>query len=157
MKKGIFLAIFWFIFFLCPIHFFIIGEGNGYGIQGLFYRYQISPQGSSFIPITREIGYVTSGLIDGKSGISILFWVLGSVIFSMAFLLYLFKYFECTNKTYFYLYNLVIASVLFFLTSSVIQYGFFFSGPAGISILIGVPFLVFLGWSMYNEYKQYSG
>jgi hypothetical protein len=154
MLKRYYFTIFCFLYFLCPIHFFVIGEGNGYGLQGLFYRYQISSQGSSFIPITREIGYVTSGIIDGKSGISILFWVIGSLLFSGAFFLFLFKINQIRKKIFHLISGLIITSGICFLLSSLIQYGIFFNGPAGISILIGLPFLMYFGWLVYCDSRN---
>jgi hypothetical protein len=141
--------------FICPLHFFIIGDDNGYGIQGFFYRYQISSYGISFIPITNEIGYVTSGLIDGKSAISILLWALGSFTFSLAFFLFLLKFHELQEKHIKRISSLLFISIVILILSSFAQYGFFFFGPAGISILIGIPLLFGVGWAIrgLNHYS----
>jgi hypothetical protein len=133
--------------FFFPLHFFVIGEGNGYGIQGLFYRYQISSLGTSFIVLPREIEYVTSGIIDGRSAISILLWTAGACIFSLAFFQYLRTFQEwqkggCKNIS-----NLVFFTCFLLLASSIAQYGLLFSGSAGVSILVGLPVLA--GFALY--------
>jgi len=150
-RRYILLFIFFFLVFICPIHFFIIGDGNGYGIQGFFYRYQISSYGISFIPITNEIGYVSSGLITGKSAVSILLWVLGSCTCTTAFFLFLLKFSNLQKKEYTYISGFMYTSCVVLILSSFAQYGFFFSGPAGLSILIGVPMLFAVGWIIRSE------
>ncbi|PWR71571.1 hypothetical protein DK846_12005 [Methanospirillum lacunae] len=149
-------VIFCFLYFLCPLHFFIIGEGNGYGIQGFLFRYQITPQGNSFISIINEIRYVFSGLIDGKSGFSIIFWVFGSFLFSLAFFLFLYNYNLFTRKKFFLIFSLMVISGICLLLSCVIQYGIFFNGPAGVSILIGLPFLMYFAWIFFIGNNQCS-
>lgn len=143
--------IFSLLVFIVPIHFFVIGDNYGYGVQGFFYRYQEAPQGVSFIPLTNEIGYVTSGLIDGKSGMSIIMWAFGSLIFYSSYFIFLYKFHDL-NKSHFKIISyLIFISIGLLISSSFLQYGFFFVGPAGISILIGIPFLIFFGWILYRE------
>jgi hypothetical protein len=142
--------------FICPLHFFIIGDGNGYGIQGFFYRYQISSYGISFIPITNEIGYVTSGLIDGKSAISILLWSFSTFIFSLVFFFFLLMFHELKKKNYTQISGLLVISSIFMILSSFSQYGFYFYGPAGVSILIGIPILIGIAWIIRNEGDIYE-
>lgn len=151
MNKYYLFIIFSLLVFIVPIHFFIIGDNYGYGIQGFFYRYQEAPQGVSFIPLTNEIGYVTSGLIDGKSGLSILSWAFGSLLFYSSFFIFLYKFHELNKSHYKYISYLIFISIGSLLISSFLQYGLFFVGPAGISILIGIPFLFFFGWVLYQE------
>lgn len=151
MKQFHILIIFLLLVFVVPIHFFIVGDNYGYGIQGFFYRYQEAPQGISFIPLTNEIGYVTSGLIDGKSALSIIMWVLGSFLFYIAFFLFLLKYHADERIHYRIISGLILLSCISLIISSVIQYGIIFSGPAGISILFGIPFLLFFGWVVHEK------
>lgn len=151
MNKYYVFLIFSLLVFIVPIHFFIIGDDYGYGIQGFFYRYQEAPQGVSFIPLTNEIGYVTSGLIDGKSGMSIIMWAFGSFLFYLSFFIFLYKFHELKEFYYKLISYLIFISIGSLLISSFLQYGLFFVGPAGISILIGIPFLFFFGWALYQE------
>lgn len=151
MKKNYyFFVIFIFFSFICPLDFFIIGDWNGYGIQGFFYRYQVSLYGISFVPIIHEIGYVTSGLIDGNSAISILLWFSGSCSFFVSFFIFLKRFSEFGFNYFKEISRLIFLSCAFLILSSIMQYGFFFSGPAGISILIGVPILICFGWIFYK-------
>jgi hypothetical protein len=145
--KGLYIFIsFIFFSFIVPLHLFIIGDGNGYGIQGFFYRYQVSSYGISFFPITHEIGYVTSGIIDGKSAISIILWSFGSLSFFLAFFVFLFKVCVTDAEYNSQVSQFIFLSSLFLIISSIMQYGLLFNGPAGISMLIGVPLLIAFGW-----------
>lgn len=141
-------------YFFIPVQFFIMGEGYGYGIQGFTYRYQITTQGVSFIPISYELGYILNGTITGKSVYSILFWIAGSISFAIGITLLLMMYdFEklMYNKLgSFFLFSSIICTIL----SSTIQYGPFFFGPAGISVLIGIPVLIILSWFVYTNSEK---
>ena len=148
MKKDhIIVLLFLFLFFI-PIHFFILGEGYGYGIQGLCYRYQIGSQEISFIPLSYELGYVLSDTITGKSAGSILCWILGTITFSLGTIIFLIG----NESQYSRIVGiLILISAGGFIISSIFQYGFFFSGPAGISILVGVPALFALGMIIMGD------
>ncbi len=154
INKFQYFFVFLFILFIFPLHFFIIGEANGYGIQGVFYRYQISSYGISFVPITAEIGYVTSGLINGKSALAILLWVAGTCSLSAAFFLFLLWFYELNSDKIRSISRLIFLSSVVFIFSSFAQYGVFFCGPAGVSVLIGIPVLICFGWMFQNEIKN---
>ena len=126
------------VFFFLPLQIFIIGDNSGIGIQGAVYRYQVTDYGTSFIPVPREAGYVIDGLYTGKTACSIIVWICGTVLLSITTLFSLI--FSCDNRKD---YNRIILYGLFgscalYLISCVFQYGIFFSGPAGISIPIGI-------------------
>lgn len=152
MRYFFIFLIFSFLIFICPLHFFIIGNDQGYGIQGFMYRYQITSQGNSFIPITSEIGYITSGLIMGKSAMSILSWLVGSIVFSLAFFIFLISS-NNFYKTLIYksISVLIGISGICLIFSSFFQYGLLFNGPAGVSILIGLPLIFIFSWIISNE------
>lgn len=144
---AILLALF---FFVIPIHFFIMGEGYGYGVQGFTYRYQTTTQGVSLIPISYEAEYIINGTITGKSANSILFWIIGTILYTIGLLVYLLT-FDLGKRRYYRLSSLfIICSLLSVILSSIIQYGPLFIGPAGVSILIGVPLLVGISWYVYT-------
>lgn len=153
-KKIKILTVFLVFLFLFPLHFFIMGEGYGFGIQGFLYRYQVSPYGISFIPLTNEIGYVLSGLIDGKSAISIILWSGGSVLFLSAFFFFFIQSYEPKTASNKKILLGIFFSCFFLIMSSFAQYGFFFIGSAGISIPFGIPVLLYFGWFLHAEFQS---
>jgi hypothetical protein len=137
-------------FFIVPVHFFVIGDGYGYGIQGLTYKYQITTYGESFIPLSYESGYVLDNILTGKTAYSIIVWIIAVIFYTIGMLLYLVGYDEQTSKKIRICTWFIVGSLVLMTGSSMIQYGPFFMGPAGVSILFGLPFLFFTGWSMYS-------
>ena len=145
------LAFFLFFFLvLIPIEFYILGEGYGYGLRGICYRYQITSMGDSFIPISYEVQYVLSGILTGKSGYAILIWALGS-IFSGLSTMFLFYFLICKSPYLKILSagGIVFASILFII-SDMLQYGLLFFGPSGVAIPVALPLLFLLGWFVYH-------
>jgi len=137
-------------FFIIPIHFFVMGEGYGYGIQGYTYRYQTTTQGVSLIPVSYEAEYIINGTITGKTANSILFWIIGSALYTIGLLVYLLT-FDLGKRRYYKLSSLFIfCSLISVIISSILQYGPIFIGPAGVSILIGVPIIFGISWYVYN-------
>jgi hypothetical protein len=62
------------------------------------------------------------------------------------------------NKSHYkYISNLIFISIGSLILSSFLQYGLFFVGPAGISILIGIPFLILFGWAFHQEANRQKG
>jgi len=131
------------IFFIVPLQVFIISDSNtGIGIQGATYRFQVTIFGDSFIPITKEIGYITSGLYSGKTALSVILWALGTIALACTTI---FSLIHAGEEKYFrdmrIFLGIITASGLY-LGSCIIQYGFLLSGPAGISFPIGVILLL---------------
>ncbi len=137
------------LFFVIPIHFFILGNDYGYGIQGFTYRYQVTNQGISLIPISYELGYVNNQTVTGKTATSIIFWIFGTITYTLGILLYLISYDQMQEKIYQICGCLIFCSLLFFILSCIFQYGIFFVGPSGISILFGAPVLFFVAWLIF--------
>ena len=133
------LCIFWFIL---PLQCFIIGNDMGLGIQGAVFRYQITVQGNALIPITHELGYVTSGIYSGKTALMVILWTLGSLVLAAITMLSLIYWNRLPrSQLRIILVGLVSASILY-LGSCVAQYGLFLYGPAGIALPIGVLILI---------------
>jgi len=132
------------IFFILPLQVFIIGGNVGIGIQGAVYRFQITEYGDYFFPITREIFFVINGTYFGKSALSVLLWLAGSILIACV-TIFSFAHVNDTTTNYFrqLMQGLVVASMIY-LGSIIAQYGFLFHGPAGLSLPIGI-FLI-LGW-----------
>jgi len=134
------------LFFIFPIEFFVIGEGYGYGIKGFTYQYQITSQGVSLIPITYELEYIINGTIKGKTYLSIIYWITGTSLNMLGLTLYLLIYDLKKPNINRICAGFILLSTIFVILSSITQYGFLFSGPAGISILIGMPLLIGSLW-----------
>ena len=137
------------IFFVLPLQVYIIGDFTGIGVQGAVYRYQISGYGTSLIPINRDIIFITMGIYSGKTALSVVLWVLGTALVTCT-TIFSFIHVDDTNDNYSrqIIYGL-IASCVCYLLSCVAQYGFFFHGPAGISLPVGVIMILFCLVVMY--------
>jgi hypothetical protein len=147
-----------FIFcFVLPIQFFFIGTDTGMGIQGALYRYQMTTQGNSLIPITNEISYVTDGLYSGRSAFSIVFWVLGTVILIGVTAFTLIQGNGITQKQLRTVIIGLAGAGTGYLASCIAQYGPLLKGSAGTSIPLGVfviiAFAVFLHKSRIDDAK----
>lgn len=142
------------IFFVFPLHVYVIGNFSGIGIQGAVFRYQISGYGVTLIPITREIFYITSGIYSGKTAMSVIFWILGTILLTFTTFFGL-NFVEDLRNDYYRQISLgLIAASLCYLISCIAQYGPFFNGPAGISMPVGI--LIIISWViMCNKYSDH--
>jgi hypothetical protein len=148
------LCIFWFIL---PLQCFTIGNDLGLGIQGAVFRYQMTVQGNALIPITHELSYILSGIYSGKTALSVIFWSLGSLVLAaitMLSLVYWNRFPRSRLKVI--LAGLILASILY-LGSCVTQYGLFLSGPAGMSLPIGVLILILFTLFLYLYQNLFFG
>ncbi len=116
----------------------------GIGVQGATYRFQVTEYGDFFFPITREIGFVLNGTYSGKTALSVILWVAGTMLLSST-VIYSFLHIDDTTVGYYrqIMQGLIIACGMY-LGSCIEQYGYTFYGPAGISVPIGI--LLILGW-----------
>jgi len=129
-----------FLFFL-PLQCFIIGDNLGLGIQGAVFRYQMTTYGNSLIPIPFEIGYITSGIYTGKTALSIILWTLGTLVLACITIFSLIRWNNLSHRGIKFIINGIAGSCIFYLASCVVRYGLFFSGPAGISLPMGIIIL----------------
>jgi len=138
-------------FFFLPLQCFIIGNDQGLGIQGAVYRYQITGNGISLIPVTHEISYITNGFYHGKTAVSVILWVAGTLVLGCTVLLSLLF----TNRINPALFQLTIvgitSSCILYLVSLVFHYGVFFSGPAGVSLPAGILIMALFAVFLYNN------
>jgi len=140
-------------YFILPLQCFIIGNDIGMGVQGAVFRYQMTSQGNSLIPITSEVSYVTSGLYEGRTAMSVIFWVLGTGILTALAILSLI-YWNRLSQQHIRIVMLGMAGTgLCYLVSVGFQYGVFLSGPAGKSLPIGVILMII--FSIFVYYYQY--
>ena len=140
-------------YFMLPLQLFIIGNDMGIGIQGAVYRYQISPQGISLIPLTSEVFYVTSGLYQGRTAMSVTFWVLGTAIFTVLTIASLVYWNQLSLRQIRIIMPGLAGAGFCYLVSCGFQYGVLLSGSAGKSLPIGIIFLII--FSIFVYYYQY--
>ena len=130
--------------FVIPLHVYSIGADQGIGIQGTFYRYQVTGYGSMMITMMQDIWYVTSGTYSGRTALSIVLWVTGSIFLVIATLIHLirpdFNQYNLTVSGFF-----LIGAGLLYIISSIAQFGLFFHGSAGVSLPFGGFSLMTLG------------
>jgi hypothetical protein len=130
------------------------------GIQGAVYRYQITPQGSSLIPITNEITYVTSGVYTGRTALMVIFWSLATFILSGTTAGALILWNRITRNQIQIITISLAISGLGYLASCISQYGPLLNAPAGKSIPIGVFLLLgcaVLSWYYSRDFFHYFG
>jgi hypothetical protein len=145
------------ILFFIPYSIFIIGDWIGAGVQFSLLKIQFSDQGNSIINVLQELDYLKSGIITGRSILTILLWAFGVflIVISIA-VLFVQNYRQTAIKTVYSSILLFFAGI-FFLASIITQYGPYLHGPAGTAIPIGLPVLfVISGW-MYMEGEKGPG
>ena len=127
---------------LIPTSIYVIAGGVGAGLRFPMFLYQDTTYGVSLIPVWREITYVTSGIIGGRSAVSILLWVLGTALLIAAIAYFAVKReddYETFRKP---LALLVAGGAVAYLLSCVAQYGPTLYGPAGFAVPVGVPLIL---------------
>jgi hypothetical protein len=139
--------------FFIPLNVYIIGDWLGTGIQWIFFRYQQTYIGTSNIFVNRDIEFVLSGIITGKSAFSLILGALGAAFVLISFFLILINYriSVSSNK---YPGILLILGGLSFLAADLLQYGVLLHGPVGICIPIGLPCLIIYGWWIASTTEQ---
>jgi hypothetical protein len=152
-QKNIFKIIIQALLILIPLNVYIIGDWMGTGIQWIFFRYQQTYQGTSTLFINRDIGYVLSGIITGKSAFSLILGMLGAAFVLISFFLVLINY-RASGRSNKYPGILLILGGLSFLAADLLQYGLLLHGPSGICIPIGLPCLILYGWWIASTPEQ---
>lgn len=143
--------ILFFFLTIIPIEIYVLGEGYGYGIRGMCYKYQVTGLGDSFIPINYEFQYILSGLISGKNMYAIVVWAAGSLLFGISTMLMFIT--QVSDKKF--KHNTISIGIFLsaglFLLSDIIHYGPLFSGPSGLALPFGIPILIYLGWLIREQ------
>jgi len=130
------------LIFAIPLNIFFIGDRLGIGIQWAFFRYQVTPVGNSFIPITNSLLFVKPG--PSALGEYLLFFGILSLVIS-----YLLLYYRTTGSVQ-RAGILTLFGAVLILYSCMAEFGVLLSGPAGISLPVGIPFILALGILMYR-------
>ncbi|WP_054847862.1 hypothetical protein [Methanoculleus chikugoensis] len=128
---------------LLPANIYAIGNAVGAGLRfPPLFLYQDTTYGASLIPVWREISYVTSGIIGGRSALSILLWVLGTALLIAAIVYFVANRHEDYEAFRKLLALLVSGGAVAYLLSCVAQYGLTLYGPAGFAVPVGVPLIL---------------
>jgi hypothetical protein len=138
------------LIFIIPINIYVIGDWLGTGVQWALFRYQQTYLGNSLITVTKDITYVLTGVIGGRSGISFILWAAGVLLFIIATILVILANIH-EDSSLIRKASLVTIMGAVLLTGSIImQYGIFFSSQSGFAIPIGIPVILIIGWWMYQ-------
>jgi len=129
---------------------YVIGDWMGAGIQWFFFRYQETNIGNSFIFLHREIRFIVSGLLYGRSAIASLLWVVGVVVIVTATVLIIYGTVKADPGTLKKAAFVNIAGAILFLLSVIVQYGILFHSPAGIAIPFGIPVILGVAFWQYR-------
>lgn len=139
------------LLFIIPLNLYVIGEWMGTGVQWALFRYQETVFGTSLITLTKDFEYITTGILTGKTAVSIALWIAGTALLIIALLALAVMILEEMDEKKHYPGIMVMGSGVLFLLSCMVQYGPFFSGPAGLSIPIGIPLMLVVGWLIYSK------
>ncbi|WP_342685989.1 hypothetical protein [Methanoculleus sp. UBA291] len=132
--------------FFTPLTVFMIGDRMGAGFRFSLFLYQDTTYGVSLIPVWREISYVTSGIITGRSALSIILWLCGTFLLIAAIIYFAAKRQEDYESFRKPLALLVGGAGGAYLLSCILQYGPTLHGPAGLSVPVGVPLILAVAW-----------
>ena len=135
------------ICFFIPIHFFIMGDGVGFGLQGIVYQYKVTGHGTNLFTIAQDMSYVLYGSYSGRTMISSLLWIIGSLCTIIATIVWLING-DCISRFNKISGIMLITGAVIYLLSSMFQYGVLLHGAAGISIPFGIPLLIVIGYIM---------
>ena len=137
------------LIFLIPVNIYVIGDWLGTGIQFLFFRYQQTNLGNGFILLNREIYFVFSGILKGRSAFSTIFFTAGVACIIIATVLILYGYMQEEPG---YRKSAIIncAAALAFVIAVFLQYGIFLHGPSGIDIPFGIPIILIIAIWQYR-------
>jgi len=127
---------------LLPANIYAIGGAIGAGLRFPLFLYQDTTYGTSLIPVWREISYVASGTIGGRSALSILLWVLGTALLLGAFGYAVYRRHDGIAGIRKPLALLTAGGAVAYLLSCIAQYGPALHGPAGFAVPVGVPLIL---------------
>lgn len=133
-----------------PANVYLIGDGLGAGLQFPLLRYQQTYLGTSLITLVCDFGFVTSGILGGKTALSVLLWIGGTLLLVAAVVYLVCRWYEEYASIKKLLSLLIAGSGIAYLASVIVQYGLLLHGPAGFSIPVGVPLILGTAWLAYH-------
>jgi hypothetical protein len=142
------------IFFVLPLQIYIMGDFTGIGVQGAVYRYQTSGYGTFFIPLTREITFVLNGTLSGRTALSVILWVSGTLLMAYTTIFAFLHVLDTTENYYRQVAYGLITSCGIYLGSCIAQYGFLLKGLSGFSLPVGI--IAIPCWILILHYYRYA-
>jgi hypothetical protein len=139
------------ICFFLPIQIYVIGGSLGTGIQTTFFRFQDTIYGTGFIFMNQDIGYIISGTYEGKSALSVILWLVGDALLISGTFCELLIPGDRLDHIRKKAGLLIISGGICFLLSCSVRYGFLLHSDAGISLPVGIPLILFMGWFVWNN------
>ena len=158
------------LLFIVPQSLFVIGDYIAVGIRFPFFRFQLvfqvitQPDGSlttaitpSIITVIKEMQFIPSGMVGsalGRTAVATYVWLAGLIVLlASAALVLSWQVLDNPDHNRYPGPLIFLAGGLFILWA-IIQFGFFFSGPVGYSIPLGVPFLWYCGYQFIQAAKK---
>lgn len=133
------------LLFCIPLNIYCIGDYIATGIQWALFRFQISENGNSLILASRDLFYVTTGILKGSSAISTILWIAGTVLLIAALLLLVFSTILSDARPVRPAGYLTIVSGILFLCAMLAQYGLTLHNIHGYAIPFGIPVVIVTG------------
>jgi hypothetical protein len=134
-----------------PVNIYVIGNWLGTGIQWVFFRYQLTYIGPSFIPVTWDLLYILNGVIGGKTGLSLTLSVIGATIILISIILVLINYLADFRSSLVPAI-LLAGGICALLLGTIVQYGITFHASSGFCIPVGIPlFMGYCLWTLSTE------
>jgi len=144
-------VIFGFLLFLVPQNIYVIGDRMATGIQWVLFRYQVSDLGNSLILASRDLYYVTAGILKGVTAISTVVWLCGAVLLVAALCLLAVSALRPGARLVRPAGPVILASGILFLLADIVQYGIAFHNLHGYALPVGVPLVLVVGAWCYRE------
>jgi hypothetical protein len=136
--------------FLLPIQVYLIGGNTGFGIETALFRYQVTGQGNSLIPLTTDLSYVTGGIYTGRTALSVGFWISGTLLLICTTIFSLIYAWQMTQKQIRIIKYALAGAGILFLVSCLFQYGLLLNGAAGVSMPIGILVLILVLYVLHS-------
>lgn len=142
------------LLWIIPLNIYVIGDWVGTGIQWAVFRYQHAFYNNEIVTsmffFNREIQWILSSTITGKSVISIILWGVGITLLCAATLLIIYATIQENEMYILWGALLNIAGACAFSAAIINLYGITLQGPAGIVIPFGIPVILGVAYLQYR-------
>jgi hypothetical protein len=140
--------------FLIPVNIYVIGDWMCVGMQWALFRYQQSSYGNSLISIGNDLQYLHSGLLQGRTVVVTVIWIIAVCILILCLIVNLAKL-QKQTPVYLQLASLgIIGAGLLFTVADLVQYSVLLHSNSGFCIPIGVPLILAVGWWGYRDARD---
>jgi len=143
-------VIFGLLLFLVPFNIYCIGDRVATGVQWALFRFQASDLGNSLILASRDLYYVTAGILKGTTALSTVVWLCGTVLLVAAFCLLVVSALRFARLVRPAGLAIIVSGILFLL-ADIVQYGIAFHNLHGYALPVGGPLVLVVGAWCYRE------